>query len=140
MITIVGRADTVGKPLQYGTADEFLKFFGLNRVSDLPKMSEIEELVRVSEQRDQTELILEETADGEIKLNIADGTFDPVSRSEEESDEAVASESAEPSEGTRQLVMRQPVKPAESEPGEADTNEHDSVSADLELSSEDEPH
>jgi len=92
MITIVGRADTVGKPLQYGTTDEFLKFFGLNKLSDLPKMAEIEELVSAAEQRNQTELILQENADGELKFNIADGTFDPDSRSE-------GDEETEPSSG-----------------------------------------
>lgn len=49
MITVKGRAQTVGKPLQYGTTDEFLKFFGLNKLEDMPKMSEIEELVASTE-------------------------------------------------------------------------------------------
>jgi segregation and condensation protein B len=84
MITIVGRAESVGKPLQYGTTDEFLKFFGLNQLTDLPKMSEIEELIRASDEQKQTELILEEREDGSIKLNIADGTFDPASRNRDD--------------------------------------------------------
>ncbi len=83
MVTVKGRATTVGKPLQYGTTGEFLKFFGLNRLEDLPKMTEIEELVAVSEPKNQTELTLKsigsETIE-EVKLNIADGTFDPASR------------------------------------------------------------
>lgn len=79
MITIVGRASTVGKPLQYGTTDEFLKFFGLASLEALPKMSEIEELIAASQPRSQVELALPEapTETGEVKLNIADGTFDP---------------------------------------------------------------
>jgi len=83
MITVKGRATTVGKPLQYGTADEFLKFFGLNRLEDLPKMTEIEELVAVTEPKNQTELTLESAgseAAEDVKLNIADSTFDPESR------------------------------------------------------------
>ena len=32
-----------GRPLCYGTTDEFLRYFGLNRLSDLPKLSEIKE-------------------------------------------------------------------------------------------------
>ncbi|RKX22405.1 MAG: SMC-Scp complex subunit ScpB, partial [Candidatus Zixiibacteriota bacterium] len=27
LVTVTGRAETIGKPLQYGTTDEFLKFF-----------------------------------------------------------------------------------------------------------------
>lgn len=88
MITIVGRADTVGKPLQYGTTDEFLKFFGLNKVEDLPKMSEIEELVRASDAKHQTELVLEERSDGQVKFNIADGSYDPMARAHD--DEEIA--------------------------------------------------
>lgn len=88
MITITGRSETVGKPLQYGTTDEFLKFFGLNKLSDLPKMAEIEELVTAAEQRNQTELVLQETADGEVKFNIADGSFDPARREEDRDDRA----------------------------------------------------
>jgi segregation and condensation protein B len=80
MITIRGRAQTVGKPLQYGTTDEFLKFFGLASLDDLPKMAEIEEMV-AQQSADQTELTLELAADlANRKLNVADGTFDPASR------------------------------------------------------------
>jgi segregation and condensation protein B len=90
LITIVGRAETVGKPLQYGTTDEFLKFFGLNSIKDLPKMAEIEELIAASESSDQTELTLIRDGDNEVvKLNVADGTFNPRSRDEEYDDELV---------------------------------------------------
>ena len=85
MITIVGRAKTVGKPLQYGTTDEFLKFFGLAGLESLPRMEEIEEMLAASQSRDQTELELkDELAETalHLKLNIADGTFDPSTREE----------------------------------------------------------
>lgn len=83
LVAIVGRADTVGKPLQYGTTADFLKFFGLNNIKDLPKMTEIEELIAASETSDQTELTLVRDGDHElVKLNVADGTFDPDSRDE----------------------------------------------------------
>lgn len=45
LITIVGRATTVGRPLLYGTTREFLKHFGINDLSDLPKPREIEEIL-----------------------------------------------------------------------------------------------
>jgi len=81
LIRMTGRADTVGKPLQYGTTDEFLKFFGLARLEDLPKMSEIEEMIQAEEPRRQTELELPLDPDDQpVKLNIADGTFDPERR------------------------------------------------------------
>lgn len=46
LITISGRAETVGRPLLYVTTDEFLKYFGLRAISDLPKPREIEEIMK----------------------------------------------------------------------------------------------
>jgi len=46
LITIQGRAETVGRPLLYITTTEFLKYFGLRAVSDLPKPREIEEIMK----------------------------------------------------------------------------------------------
>ncbi len=45
LITIVGRAATAGRPLLYGTTADFLKHFGLNDLSELPKPREIEEIM-----------------------------------------------------------------------------------------------
>ena len=46
LVTITGRASTVGRPLLYGTTREFLKHFGVNDLSDLPKPREIEEIMQ----------------------------------------------------------------------------------------------
>lgn len=35
---IVGKKDAPGKPLVYGTTDEFLRVFGLNKISELPEI------------------------------------------------------------------------------------------------------
>lgn len=45
LITIIGRAATPGRPLLYGTTPEFLKHFGINDLSELPKPREIEEIM-----------------------------------------------------------------------------------------------
>ncbi len=45
LVTIVGRAASPGRPLLYGTTSDFLKHFGLNDLSDLPKPREIEEIM-----------------------------------------------------------------------------------------------
>lgn len=50
LVTISGRAETIGKPLLYSTTDEFLRVFGINKLSDLPKLREIEELMEQSPQ------------------------------------------------------------------------------------------
>ncbi len=43
LVKPVGRKELPGRPLAYGTTNEFLKYFGLNKLSDLPKLSEIKE-------------------------------------------------------------------------------------------------
>lgn len=42
LIREVGKKDIPGKPIQYGTTREFLKFFRLESIADLPKLDENE--------------------------------------------------------------------------------------------------
>ena len=37
LVNIVGRSETVGKPLLYGTSEKFMDYFGLKSIQDLPK-------------------------------------------------------------------------------------------------------
>jgi segregation and condensation protein B len=41
LVRIVGRKETVGRPLLYGTTQEFLKHFGLTHLSELPAIEEM---------------------------------------------------------------------------------------------------
>ena len=47
LIEVVGRKDVVGKPLLFGTTDEFLKRFELSGLEDLPKYDELLEQIKV---------------------------------------------------------------------------------------------
>lgn len=47
LIEVVGRKDAVGKPLLYGTTDEFLKRFDLQSIEDLPDYDELIERIKV---------------------------------------------------------------------------------------------
>ena len=38
MITEVGRRETTGRPILYGTTDEFLRHFGIQNLSELPEL------------------------------------------------------------------------------------------------------
>jgi len=49
LLTITGRAESVGRPLLYGTTREFLQHFGLNDITDLPRPREIEEILGESQ-------------------------------------------------------------------------------------------
>ena len=45
LIIIKGRGDGPGRPLLYSTTKIFLEYFGLNRLSDMPKLKEVSELI-----------------------------------------------------------------------------------------------
>lgn len=49
LLKIAGRAEGPGRPLLYGTTREFLEHFGLDRISDLPRLREITELTAAEE-------------------------------------------------------------------------------------------
>ncbi|MFA7420622.1 MAG: SMC-Scp complex subunit ScpB [Melioribacteraceae bacterium] len=72
LVTISGRAETVGRPLLYATTDEFLKYFGLHTINDLPKPREIEEIMKDEDFLEQKRKImmggLEEQAEAEAEL------------------------------------------------------------------------
>jgi segregation and condensation protein B len=77
LVTIVGRAATPGRPLLYGTTREFLKHFGLNDLSELPKPREIDELMaeaeyevekRLLKEREEKEKREEEGVSEELRL------------------------------------------------------------------------
>ena len=42
LVRVVGRKDAPGKPMVYGTTDEFLRVFGLNHISQLPELKTFE--------------------------------------------------------------------------------------------------
>jgi len=69
LITIKGRAETIGRPLLYVTTDTFLIYFGLNKLSDLPKPREIEEIMQDADFQEQKRKLLmnqiEEIAENE---------------------------------------------------------------------------
>ena len=91
LVTIVGRSETVGKPLLYGTSEKFMDYFGLKSISDLPKLKDfnidenaigeatgIEETI---EQNDIEEIIITEDIEV-IEENKVFG--EPTSDEEEE--------------------------------------------------------
>ncbi len=46
LVTVTGRAESVGRPLLYGTTQKFLKIFALKSLDDLPKLREIDEIIK----------------------------------------------------------------------------------------------
>ncbi len=90
LITIVGRKPAPGRPLLYGTTQEFLTHFGLNDVHDLPRMEELEMILKSKEPPSFAEEIYDRLSEQETSDEpqssdepIAPETEIPVSISEE---------------------------------------------------------
>ena len=78
LATIVGRAHSPGRPLLYGTTPDFLRHFGLNEITDLPKPREIEELLGETELEVEKRMLADQQ-EIEFKGKLEE-KFDPNSR------------------------------------------------------------
>jgi segregation and condensation protein B len=63
LIRIVGKAKVLGGPFLYGTTHEFLEYLGLNDLTDLPGLEELEALLEKEEYRAETEIEPEKSAE-----------------------------------------------------------------------------
>ena len=69
LIMIKGRGDGPGRPLLYSTTKLFLEKFGLNRLSDMPKLKEVSEIIESDSSLGQQITVFEK---GEGVLNDKD--------------------------------------------------------------------
>jgi segregation and condensation protein B len=46
LVTISGRSEKPGRPLLYATTKEFLAYFGINKIADLPRIEEFEAMAK----------------------------------------------------------------------------------------------
>ena len=78
LITIKGRAETIGRPLLYVTTDEFLKYFGLHKITDLPKPREVDEIMKDEDFLEEKRKIMmnqiEEVIENEVESGDDDGS------------------------------------------------------------------
>ncbi len=104
LVVISGRSESAGRPLLYKTSNEFLKFFGLNRLSDLPRMDEIEEMIRMAETpKEQTVLEFAGKKEDFGDEEISDGESPEVEfLGEETADEEMNGDTQEPGNGHRE--------------------------------------
>jgi len=66
MIEIVGRKDAVGRPLLFGTTENFLKRFNIESVEDLPDYEDLMERIRVireEEDKNESDTLFKNTDD-----------------------------------------------------------------------------
>lgn len=110
MITISGRDTGPGRPLLFKTTPEFLNYFGINDVSELPRPKEVEELLADGEGGE----ILQEIPD---EVLIAEG----VSMPSDEDDDAEAEENENSQEQTtdQPITKNDELSDNENEPAES---------------------
>jgi segregation and condensation protein B len=70
LVTIKGRSTVVGRPLLYGTTDEFLNYFGLRDLNELPRPEELRALVAAREP-EQMEMLEGEGETSPLALAMA---------------------------------------------------------------------
>ena len=103
-IRVVGHRDVPGKPAMFGTTKEFLDYFGLKKLEDLPPLAELKDgLPELSPQTDLIDTLeakaeaaeaeeggaaIAELADADAAPEAADATANIGSETDDEDDEA----------------------------------------------------
>ncbi len=72
-IKVVGHRDVPGKPAMFGTTKEFLDYFGLKKLDDLPPLSELKDFDNLN-----------------VQLDLPEGEIPPVASAEANEDAASA--------------------------------------------------
>ena len=86
LIKMVGRKEVPGRPFIYGTTQQFLEYFGLKSLDDLPKLEEFSLLQSVSEKEETSQ-----TSDALQPVPVS-ATSEEIAVSSEEKDGTVASD------------------------------------------------
>lgn len=76
LASVEGRADSVGRPLLYGTTDRFLEQFGLDGLDDLPTLREVEDLLDDPAFDDERSKLLQLDREEGISVDMLDGHED----------------------------------------------------------------
>jgi len=101
LITIIGRAESPGRPILYGSTKTFLKVLGLNALEELPKLKEINEILKNEEIEGITEADIElfnSVNNPEIYKEPESGHQLELLTSENVNDQPEASDETEPEE------------------------------------------
>lgn len=68
---VEGRADSLGRPLLYGTTSLFLEQFGLSTLDDLPTLREVEELLDDPAFDEERAKLLQLDAEEDVSVDVA---------------------------------------------------------------------
>jgi len=115
-VRVVGHRDVPGKPALYGTTRQFLDYFNLKSLSELPPLAEIRSLDSI-----QSELELKMdgiTAEGEAANDAGDGkqeTVEEMTESTGDADTTVVITEIENEQGDLPATGHSDVEPSENE-------------------------
>ena len=82
-IKIVGRKETLGRPLLYGTTQEFLRHFGLSHLSELPVIEAAKEVLPQQEEVQELPFDKEETDNAVNETNNSEADNDDSNKENE---------------------------------------------------------
>ena len=120
MLKILGRKEVPGRPLMYGTTKDFLQYFGLKDLTELPTLKELSDI----EVPDIPELL--EGEDGEVQarksMDTDSNEFSEMETSSEIDDEGLIEESSE--EASEQVESDTEEVIAEAEVQNDETSDH----------------
>ncbi len=115
LITVTGREKAPGNPLLYGTTKYFLEYFGLNSLDALPKLKEIDELLKSDDQflESLDQVALEQLAPE--KLGMKTALEEPMQKEVEKKNGEAPKKNPDTEESEK--------TPVENESGKNDTSE-----------------
>jgi segregation and condensation protein B len=127
-VRVLGHKDVPGKPSMYGTTREFLDYFNLKSLDDLPSLAELKDLDKL-----HPELAFDQDVDADAANDAADA--DTVASDEAMSDEATSDETGDQAESP-EADEAQAAAPAESldedsQSLQAETSEDEPVSEEI---------
>jgi segregation and condensation protein B len=120
LLRILGRKEVPGRPILYGTTQEFLELFGLKNLKDLPTLREIKDMVETTEEGAQGEEAEEEVAASDAEGPAEGADEASPAPSEDEDDEEEYEDDDEIDSDDEWSEDEEPLGDKEITPGELD--------------------
>ena len=80
LVMVTGKSNGIGRPLLYGTTEEFLKNFGFTSIKDLPDIENIESVINVEA---DSEIVYDDVEKSQISIYEVEYESDETEKNEE---------------------------------------------------------
>jgi segregation and condensation protein B len=138
-VRVLGHRDVPGKPALYGTTREFLDYFNLKSLDDLPTLAEIRDLEEINRELALGDPPAQDEDDGEAAAEAeiaqaADADGKPVEAPPGEAgeieEEPIEPEEVEPEQVESEEIEPEEVPPVRTDPGQADAEPDEELAVD----------